>query len=167
MGCPIAQRLELVCYAGGEPLCSVADTLAIFVSALNPTTKCRNRRLPRITQRDDLPLAPIRLHKALELRTVGSFSGAACFRTFRMDQRWRRISRGRRDERQSGSPPGAGQSHIRSACHAFRERGRRRERRSPGAALLTPKTPPTTRIFAGLAAFGVWLDLAAAKPPIL
>jgi hypothetical protein len=49
----IAQRTE------GEPLWHVQDDLAMFLSALSPTTKCRNRRLPRITQRDDLPAAPI------------------------------------------------------------------------------------------------------------
>ena len=31
----------------------MADDLAIFVSALSPTKKCRNRRLPGITQGDD------------------------------------------------------------------------------------------------------------------
>jgi hypothetical protein len=45
--------------SGGEPLWHVQGDLAMLLSALNPPTKCRNRRLPRITQRDDLPAAPI------------------------------------------------------------------------------------------------------------
>jgi hypothetical protein len=38
---------------GGEPLWRVADGPAIVVSALNPTKKCRNRRLPGLTQCND------------------------------------------------------------------------------------------------------------------
>jgi hypothetical protein len=37
---------------GGEPLWSVSEEPAIFVPAFHPVTKCCNRRLPRITQRD-------------------------------------------------------------------------------------------------------------------
>ena len=38
---------------GGEPLWRVADGPAIVVSALNPTKKCRNRRLPGLAQCND------------------------------------------------------------------------------------------------------------------
>jgi hypothetical protein len=44
---------------GGEPLWHASGDLAIFLSALKPATKCCNRRLPRITDRDYLPMARI------------------------------------------------------------------------------------------------------------
>src|SRR5580658_5415588 len=93
------------------------------LSALSPTIKCRNRRLPRITQRDDLPAAPIRLYPHPDLRTAGSFPGAACFCTFRPDLTLIRISRGRDRLAPKRLPPDAGQSLVASTCHALRGRG--------------------------------------------
>jgi hypothetical protein len=56
--------------SGGEPLWRVSDKPAIFVPALHAATKCCNRRLPRITQRDAFtPGFSIRLrpaHRAAE-----------------------------------------------------------------------------------------------------
>ena len=67
---------------GGEPLRHVSGDLAIFCLASRLTQKCCDTGLPRITAMQ-LPVAPIRLHPALELRTGGSFRGAARFHMFR------------------------------------------------------------------------------------
>ena len=94
---------------GGEPLWHMASGPLIIVSVLNPTKKCRNRRLPGMTQGDDSPVTPIRFTPARELRTAGSFSGAACSCPVRAGPVSRRTLLGPRATCQSGSPPGAGE----------------------------------------------------------
>jgi hypothetical protein len=66
----------------GAALAPTTGPRGISFSATT-TTKCRIRRLPRMAQPEDLPMAPIRSNRALDLQTVGSFPGAACFCTFR------------------------------------------------------------------------------------
>ena len=109
---------------GGEPLWHVAGDLSIFVSALSPTKKCRNRRLPGITQGDDLSNAPIRLHPAHRAANRSVVPGSRLFSHVSAGLVLRRNSQGRKDTRQSGSPPGAGQSRVASTHHVIRGRGR-------------------------------------------
>jgi hypothetical protein len=74
----------------------------------------------------------------------------------------------RRDEFREGGEMSAEAAPLQALGNrTFDQRATPFENEGPPGAALTPKTPPTRHIFAGLAAFGVWLDLAAAKPPIL
>jgi hypothetical protein len=60
--------------------CTRGD-LPISVSALHPAKECRTGRLPGITQRDAFTHRFRFVYtRTIELRTDGSFSGAACFR---------------------------------------------------------------------------------------
>ena len=93
---------------GGEPLWRAPDDLAILVQALHPSKKRCNRRLPRITQRDASTRGlSIRLdppHRAANRWVVpGSRLLPHVSAGFVME----RIREGRRNTRQSGSPPGA------------------------------------------------------------
>jgi hypothetical protein len=68
---------------GGYPLWRVSGEPAIFVLTLSPAPKSCKRRVPRITQRDPLPLAFRFVHVwPIELWSGGSLPGAACCRTF-------------------------------------------------------------------------------------
>jgi hypothetical protein len=104
---------------GGEPLWRVADDPAIVVSALNPTKKCRNRRLPGITQRNDFSCGSESFTPGRKVANRWVIPESRLFLHVSAGLVLRRNSRGRKDTRQSGSPPGAGQSRVGSTRHAL------------------------------------------------
>jgi hypothetical protein len=81
--------------------------------------KCRTRRLPGITQGDDLSNAPTRLHPAHRAANRSVVPGSRLFSYVSAGLVLRRNSRGRKDTRQSSSPPGAGQSRVASTHHVI------------------------------------------------
>ena len=94
---------------GGEPLWHVVGEPAIFVCALHLATECRSGRLPRISQRDAFTHGFRFVYlRAIELRTGGSFAGAACFTHVSAGLVMRLRLRGWPDTCQSGTPPGIG-----------------------------------------------------------
>ena len=62
----------------------LSHDLAYFIPALHPSKNCCNRRLPRITQREEFTVGfRFAYTRTIELQHAGSFPGAACCRTLR------------------------------------------------------------------------------------
>ena len=117
----VAWRVDVIrdCPApGGEPLWRVADGPAIVVSALNPTKKCRNRRLPGLTQCNDFICGSESFTPGRKAANRWVIPGSRLFLHVSAGLVLRRNSRGWKGSRLSGSPPGAGQSRVASTCHA-------------------------------------------------